>query len=134
MSKSLIQTANQSQQTVAVGSNISLGSVLRRFGCNCRLSGNAIEIDGEGYYEIDAAVTLTPNAVGNVSVAVLKDGVVIPGAVAVGSVTTAGNSVTLPLITTVRKGCGCEGASSIAFTLVSGASVVNNVSVRITKS
>ena len=69
MSRSLIQTANQSQQTVAAGSIISLGSVLRRFGCNCRLNGNAIEIEGEGYYKVEATVTAAPTAAGNVTVA-----------------------------------------------------------------
>ena len=44
MSKALIQVANQSSQTVAVNSIITLGSVQRRFGCACRLSGNAIEL------------------------------------------------------------------------------------------
>ena len=134
MGKSLIQTTNQSSQTVAVGSTISLGSVLRRFGCNCRLSGNSLEIEGEGYYEVDAAVTLTPNAVGNVTVAIYVDGVQVPGAVATAGVSTVGNSITLPIITTIRKGCCCDGASMLTCVLVAGASTVNNVSVRVSKA
>jgi hypothetical protein len=133
MSKSLIQTSNISQQTVAVGSDISLGSVLRRFGCNCRLNGNAIELVGEGYYTIDVDVTATPTATGNVTVSVLKNGVVIPGATATNSVSTVGNSTTLPINTTVRLGCKCDGASSITVVLVAGAGVVNNISVRVVK-
>lgn len=133
MSKSLIQTTNQSSQTVAVGSIISLGSVLRRFGCNCRLSGNAIEIEGEGYYKIDANVSLAPSAVGNVTVALYKDGVQIPSAIAYGSVSTADNSVTLPITTTVRQRC-CDSASSLTLVLTAGASTVNNVSVRVDKA
>ena len=54
MIRSLIQVANQSNQTVAANSIIGLGSVQRRFGCNCRLSGNGIELDGQGYYTVDA--------------------------------------------------------------------------------
>lgn len=133
MSKSLIQTANVSQQTVAVGSVIALGSVLRRFGCNCRLNGSAIEIEGEGYYTIDCNITATPTAVGNVTVSVLKDGVVVPGATATSSVSTAGNSTTLPIETTVRLGCKCDGGSSLTLVLVSGVGVINNVSVRVIK-
>ena len=60
MSKSLIQTSNISSQNVAVGSVISLGSVLRRFGCNCRLNGSTVEVEGEGYYIIDVCATATP--------------------------------------------------------------------------
>lgn len=134
MSKSLIQTSNQSTQTVAVNSVIAPGTVIRRYGCNCRLSGNGIEIDGAGYYEVDATITVTPDAVGNVTVALFKDGVQVPGAIATGSVTTVGNSTTLPIITTLRKGCECDGASNITLVLTAGASTVSNVSVRVVKS
>ena len=134
MGKSLIQTANQSTQTVAVNSIISPGSVIRRFGCNCRLSGNAIEIEGQGYYEIDAVISLAPTATGAVTVALYKDGVQVPGAIAYGSVSTASNSTVLPIITTIRQGCNCEGASSLTFVLTEGASTVNNISVRVEKA
>lgn len=134
MSKSLIQTANQSSQTVAPNSIISLGSVQRRFGCNCRLSGNAIEISGEGYYEIDAAVSLAPTAAGNVTVALYENGVQIPGAIAYGSVSTAGNSLTLPLTATIRQNCCCDSADNITCVLVAGASTVNNISMRVVKA
>lgn len=134
MSKSLIQTANQSSQSVAPNSIISLGSVQRRFGCNCRLSGNAIEISGEGYYEIDAMVSLAPTAAGNVTVALYENGVQIPGAIASGSVSTAGNALTLPLVATIRQGCRCDSADNITCVLVAGASTVNNISLRVVKS
>jgi hypothetical protein len=134
MSKSLIQTANQSTQVIAENSIIGLGSVQRRYGCNLKLSGNGIEVDGAGYYEIDADVTLTPNSIASATVALYKNGVQIPGAVATGSVSTAGNSVTLPLTATIRQGCECDGASNITVVLVSGASTVNNISVRVVKS
>ena len=134
MSKSLIQTVNQSSQTVANNSIIELGSVLRRFGCNCRLNGNAIEVSGEGYYKIDANVTLAPTAVGNVTVAVYKNGVALTGATATGSVSTAGQSVTLPIQTTIREGCCCDGGTTLTLVLVSGASTVTNVAMRVEKA
>ena len=133
MSKSLIQTSNTSSQTVAVGSVISLGSVLRRFGCNCRLNGNSIEIEGAGYYTITAAVTLAPTATGDVGIALQENGLTIAGAQATGSVSTAGNSVTLPIISTVRKGCNCDGASALTVVLAEGASTVTNISVQVEK-
>ena len=134
MSKSLIQTTNQSSQSVAVNSIISLGSTLRRFGCNCRLSGNAIEVDGEGYYKVDATISLAPTAVGAVTVALYENGVQIPSAIAYGSVSTADNAITLPIVATIRKGCGCNGASNLTLVLLEGASTVNNVSVRVEKA
>ena len=120
MSRSLIQTTNQTSQTVAENGIISLGSVLRRFGCNCRLSGNAIEVTGEGYYKIDANVSVAPTAAGPVTVALYNNGAQIPGAIAYSSVSTAGNSITLPIETTIRQGCCCDSADSITCVLVEG--------------
>lgn len=135
MSKSLIQTVNPSSQTVAVNSVISLGTVTRRYGCNLRLSGNGIEVSGDGYYKVDACVTLTPTVVGNVSVAMFVDGVAVSGAVATGSVSTVGNTVTLPIEATLRRACNCcESVNNVTFVLTEGASTVDNVSVRIEKS
>ena len=135
MARSLIQTVNPSSQTVAVNSIISLGTVARRYGCNLIMSGNGIEVSGEGYYKVDSAITLTPTATGNVSVAMLVDGVAVPGAVATGSVSTVGNSVTLPIVATLRRACGCcDSVNNITFVLTSNASTVDNISVRIEKS
>ena len=134
MSRSLIQTTNQTSQTVAENGIISLGSVLRRFGCNCRLSGNAIEVTGEGYYKIDANVSVAPTAAGPVTVALYNNGAQIPGAIAYSSVSTAGNSITLPIETTIRQGCCCDSADRITCVLVEGPGTVNNISVRIDKA
>lgn len=134
MSRSLIQTTNQTTQTVADNSIISLGSVLRRFGCNCRLSGNAIEVMGEGYYTIDANVSVAPTAAGPVTVALYSNGVQIPGAIAYGTVATADDVITLSIETTIRQGCCCDSANSITCVLVEGAGTVNNISVRVEKA
>ena len=134
MSKSLIQTVNQSSQTVAANSIIDLGSVIRRFGCNLRLNGNAIEVNGEGYYKIDCNVTLAPTAAGNVTIAIFKNGVQLTGATATGSVSTAGNLITLPVQTTIREGCQCDGGTALTVVLLSGASTVSNVALRVEKA
>lgn len=134
MGKSLIQTTNQSTQAVAINSIINLGSVQRRYGCNLRLSGNGIEVKGEGYYTIDAVVSVAPTAEGNVTVALFDNGVQLPGAIAYGSVSTAENPVTLPLIATIRQGCCCDSADNITCVLLEGAGNVENISVRIEKS
>lgn len=134
MSKSLIQTANQSTQTVAANSIISLGSVQRRFGCNLRLSGNAIECSGDGYYTLDCSVSVAPTAAGAVTVALYNNGVQIPGAIAYGATGTAGNSVNLAINSTIRKSCCCDSADNITAVLVAGAGTVNNISLRAEKA
>lgn len=134
MSKSLIQVANQSSQDVNLNSIISLGSVQRRYGCNCRLSGNAIELVGAGYYEVDVAVSVVPTAIGPVTVALFDNGIQVPGAVAYGAVATEGDAVTLPIITTIRQSCCCDNADTLTLVLIEGAGTVENVSMRVVKS
>lgn len=134
MSKSLIQTANQSPQTVADNGIISLGSVQRRYGCNLRLSGNGIEVNGEGYYKIDACVSVAPTVSGDVTVAIYNNGAQIPGAIAYGSTSTAENPVCLPLTATIRQACCCDSADNITLVLLAGAGTVSNVSLRVEKS
>lgn len=133
MSRSLIQTANQSVQTVAAGSIISLGSTQRRFGCNLRLSGNGIEVNGEGYYTIDAGLSVTPTAAGPVTVALYNNGVQIPGAIAYATgVAGVPVSVSIPPAT-IRQGCCCDSADNITCVLIEGAGTVNNIAVRVVK-
>jgi len=67
-------------------------------------------------------------------VALYDNGVQIPGAIAYGSVGTAGNAVTLPIETTIRQGCCCNGVDSITVVLLEGAGDVTNVAVRIEKA
>ena len=132
MSRSLIQTSNTTSSDVAVNGTIPLGSVLRRFGCNCRLNGNKIEVEGTGYYTIDGVITLQPEAAGAVSVTLYENNVPVPSAVATGTAAAIGDDVTLPISTTIRQTC-CEGASSLSLGLTDGASTVTNVSLRVGK-
>ena len=134
MGRSLIQTSNQSSQAVALNGIISLGSVQRRYGCNLRLSGNGIEVGGEGYYLIDATISVAPTAAGAVTVAAYSNGVQIPGAIAYGTATAAGDSVTLPLVATIRQGCCCDSVDNITFVLLEGEGNVENISTRIVKA
>lgn len=134
MSKSLIQLYNESNQSVVENNIISFGSVLRRYGCNLRLSGGAVEADGPGYYEADIAATIEPTAAGNVTIALFENNVQVPGAIASGYVAEAASPITLPIVTTIRKGCNCDGASQIVLKLLEGPGNVTNVSTKIVKS
>lgn len=134
MSRALIQVANQSDQTVALNSIITPGFVQRRFGCACRLSGNAIELSEAGYYLVDLAVTVTPTAAGNTTIVLNENGSPVQGAIGTGSVTTVGNSTTIPIVTTIRKGCCDTNVSNLTVVLTEGAGVVNNFSMRVQKA
>lgn len=131
MSKSLIQVVNPFTQAVAVDGGISLGSVARRFGCNLKLTGNSIAASGDGYYAIDAAVTVEPTAEGTVTVGVFNNGVQLQGAIASASA-TAGDPVTLPIVGTIRN-MNCVD-SNLTLVLLNGAGNVTNVSMRVEKA
>lgn len=131
MARSLIQVANQSTQAVADNSIIQLGSTQRRFGCNLRLSGNGIEVAGEGYYTVDASVSVAPTAAGAVTVAVYNNGVQIPGAIAY-TTGTAGDPINVAINTTIRQRC-CDDADNLTLVLEEGAGDVLNVSMRVVK-
>lgn len=134
MSKSAIYTANTSAQELAVNGIINPGTVVRRFGCNCALSGDAIRIQGSGYYDIDASFTIEPTAAGTVTVTAFKDGVAIQGVTASAATSTAGNPVNLSLVGLTRENCNCcDDASNITFVLSGSAATVTNSAIVIEK-
>ena len=134
MSKSAIYVANTSAQNVAVNGIIAPGTIIRRFGPNLGLSGNAIQIDGAGYYDIEASITAAPTAAGNVTVTVFKDGVAIPGATATQSTTAANNPVNISISSLVREFCPCcDGLSNLTFVLTGTAAAVSNVAIVVEK-
>ena len=130
--KSLIYTAMQAPTAVAVNGIIPLGTIVRRYGCNCNLNGNGIAINGQGYYDVDVSVEAVPDAAGTVTVQLLKDGVAVPGATAAATVAAVANTVTLAFPATVRLGC-CSTGSVLTLLLTGAASTVNNVAARVEK-
>ena len=134
MSKSLIYTANTSTQVLAVDSIVNPGTVIRRFGPNLILSGNAIQIAGAGYYDIDASFVVAPTAAGEVTITAYLDNVAIPGATATATVAAGGDYVTLPITAVFRQSCPCcESLSSLTFVLTSTAANVTNSAIVIEK-
>lgn len=128
MSKAFIYCVNQSAQEVQENGIVNPGTVIRRFGCNLGLSGNGVEVRGDGYYQIIASVTLDPTEAGGVTVTLLEDGVPITGAIA----TTAGaTDVTLVIPAAIRLRC-CDSASAITCQ-ASAACTVSNFTIQVEK-
>ena len=80
--KSALYAAMQTPTAVAVGGVIPLGGLIRRYGCDIALNGNAVNLAGTGYYDVDASITATLTAAGAVTATLYKDGVAVPGATA----------------------------------------------------
>lgn len=131
--KSALYAAMQTPTAVAVDGVIPLGSLIRRYGCDLSLNGNAVNIAGgnqsAGYYDVDVSVTVTPAAAGTVTITLYKDGVAVPGATA--SATAAANgTVDLSIPALVRQVCCAEG-SALTLVLAGAAATVNNVALRV---
>ena len=65
--KSALYAAMQTPTAVAVGGVIPLGGLIRRYGCDIALNGNAVNLSGVGYYDVDASITATLTAAGAVT-------------------------------------------------------------------
>lgn len=119
----------QTPTAVAVDGVIPLGSLIRRYGCDVALNGNAVNITGAGYYDVDASVTVSPAAAGTVTITLYKDGVAVPGATA--SETAAANgTVDLNIPALVRQVC-CAAGSALTLVLTGVAATVDNVALRV---
>lgn len=139
--KSAIYTANTSPVALNITAQqpevtLPMGTVIRRFGQNVQLSGNGILLDGEGYYDVDASVTLTPVAAGDYTVSLFRDGVAVPGARQ--TVTAAANAaISLNIPALVRLQC-CNSSAVLTLVLTTTATLpavvtANNVGVVVEK-
>lgn len=119
----------QTPTAVAVDGVIPLGSLIRRYGCDVTLNGNAVNITGAGYYDVDASVTVALAAAGTVTATLFKDGVAVPGATASAS-GAAGAPVVLAFPALVRQAC-CASGTALTLVLTGAAATVNNVAMRV---
>ena len=127
MAKSLLYTVNNSVQALLENGKINLGSTVRRFGCNCVLSGDSsINVNGEGYYEFKANVIVEPTAIGTVTVTLYDGGNAIQGAVGSVYASTASEAITIPILAVIRKMC-CSEASNLYLVINSAGNVTNVV-------
>ena len=132
--KSVLYAAMQTPTAVAVGGVIPLGSLIRRYGCDVSLNGNAVNITGgnqsAGYYDVDASLTVAPAAVGTVTVTLYKDGVAVPGATASATAAAADDALDLNITALVRQVC-CAAGSALTLVLTGAAASVENVALRV---
>lgn len=128
--KSALYAAMQTPTAVAVGGVIPFGSLIRRYGCDVDLNGNAVNITGAGYYDVDASITVAPTAAGTVTVTLYKDGVAVPGATASATAAAADDVVDLNIPALVRQVC-CAAGSALTLVLTGAAATVNNVALRV---
>lgn len=127
MSKSALYTVNTNSQALAVGNTIDLGQIIRRFGCNANLiNNNTVRINGQGYFKVNAVITITGTTAGPVNINLLKDG---SNVISSSESVTEGGIVTIPLQALVRE-CNC---SNLTFELSGTAETVSSITVIVEK-
>ena len=122
--KSAIYTVNSTGQVVTANSQIPFGSVIRRYGCNCKLDGTSIILEGGGYYKVDSSLSIAPSAEGEITAQLYKDGVAVPGATATATAAAAGDTVNLKITALVRN-CGQCCSSTIGIFVTAAGTPVN---------
>lgn len=132
MSKSAIYVVNSGAQAVDVDGTISLGGIVRRFGCAVDLNGSAVNITAPGFYDASVAVTVAPTAAGTVTVTMFNNGVAVPGATASATVAGAADAVSLAFESLVRVPCS-GNSGSLSLVLTGAAATVSNVAMVVEK-
>lgn len=132
MARAFIYVVNRNAQAVAADGVVNPGNIVRRYGCAFGVNNDAVTVEGEGYYSIDAAVTVAVEAAGDITATLYKDGEAIPGAVATVTAAQIGDLVTLPIVAGIRKTC-CDSSVSFITCALSAAGTVQNYALRAEK-
>lgn len=128
--KSLIYSNNASSQTVATGGIVNFGSAVRKYGCNCYMSGGNVNVRGSGYYETNVGVTFTAGGNGTATIALYKNGIAIQGATA--SLTVTADSVySLNATAIIRELCCNE--STITAVITGVTTTITNATIEVKK-
>lgn len=126
MSKSLLYAANTSLQELQTGDLVSFGQTVRRYGNNLGVYGGNIIEKGPGYYTHAANLNIVSGADGEVTIALFKNGVRIPGAF-VTITTTSGRSYQAAIPFVTRESCCAEG--TITAELVAGTANIASAAI-----
>lgn len=113
-----------SNASLGPNAQIPFGTVIRRFGQSVRLDGPGITCCDQGYYDVDCAVTLTPETAGIYGVKLYAGQTLVSETSATA---TADSPVAVPIVGSVRQRC-C-GATSLSVYLASPDGVTTNTTV-----
>lgn len=133
MSRSGIYAVNTTAgSNLAIGAVYAPSSIIRRYGQCCQMAGNGIVIEGAGYFDVEATVTVAASAAGTITATLYQDGNPVSGATATASVGAAADVVTLPLSALLRLNCNCS--DSVITVVITGQAVTtNNLAIKVEK-
>lgn len=128
---SLIYMTNTTPVDVAAGGTLPI-SVARRTGCAIQNGDNSVILKKPGYYTVNATVTFTGQAAGDVTIELQKNNVVVPGITSTVSVATPDTDIyTLTLTGIIRLLC-YEGDAILTLVNNSGVALtISNIALQI---
>ena len=128
---SLIYMTNTTPVDVAAGGTLPI-SVVRRTGCAIQNGDNSVILKKPGYYTVNATVTFTGQAAGDVTIELQKNNVVVPGITSTVSVATPDTDIyTLTLTGIIRLLC-YEGDAILTLVNNSGVALtISNIALQI---
>ena len=131
MSTSLLYTYNGIAQTVpATDTQLSLGTIIRRYGKCINFNGTSINITGPGYYKITVIVNSTLTAAGSAAYNLSANNVPIASSVVTTS--AAAETHSTPIQAVIRIKC-CGDTESLTLSANGAAGTVDAVSVIVEK-
>ena len=131
MSTSLLYTYNGIAQTVpATETQLSLGTIIRRYGKCINLNGTSINITGPGYYKITVIINSTLTAAGTATYSLSANNVQLASSIVTTSAAAEAHST--PIQAVVRIKC-CGDTESLTLSATGAAGTVDAVGVIVEK-
>lgn len=135
MAKAFAFVSNATSQTITSGGPINPGTAQHGFGCVCgnraiNVSGNSINIQGGGYYDVVVGATVSATAAGNATLSLYQDGALI----AQGSETIAAANDPASIAFPAGIKVNCTSALTLVVSATAGDPIVTNVYTTVIKA
>lgn len=129
MNNSLIMMTNTGVSSVLANGIIPLPNIQRRRGRVIQNGSDSITLNAPGYYKVNATITFTAPAAGDVVIELQKSGISVPGVIGSETITTATTEVAqITLSGVIRVTCG-EGVASLTLVNTGVAITTSNVEI-----
>ena len=133
----MISSYNTTTQAVATGDLLTFTTDRILTGCTATRNGQTFQLNKPGYYYVTFnAIAAATTTVGELTVELQNNGVVVPGAVSTYTTTTAGDNATYAFSTIIRVPPSCCVVDNTArLTLVNSGvdATYTNANINITK-
>ena len=133
----MISSYNTTTQAVATGDLLTFTTDRILTGCTATRNGQTFQLNKPGYYYVTFnAIAAATTTVGELTVELQNNGVVVPGAVSTYTTTTAGDNASYAFSTIIRVPPSCCAVDNTArLTLVNSGvdATYTNVNINITK-